>query len=277
MKRIAILLCLLISMHGFSQSEISKELFPTLAGLQRTSFHDWYDDCEDSYSTLNAPTETITINDKLYVKFGVSYLREENNQVLIYSSAYNEDLVLYDWTLEVGDSLSRLALDYYSYEKPSVVDYQAYIDFDVNGDMIVNKLQLDKLVVTVVSTITLLDGKEYKKWEFNTGHVYVEGVGFISSGDYYASIIDSQPIPTCYLGEYLVCVSRDDQLLYTIEKDVQQRLGAACQCLNEGVETDLETVTPPAPSFHKMLQEGQLLIQHEDKTYNVMGVEVEEF
>ena len=276
MKRIFIcLLCVLNTLNIFSKTDVSKEIFPTLAGLQRTSFHDWLDDCEDSYSTLNAPTETITINDKPYVKFSGAYLREENNQVLIYSSAYNKDLVLYDWTLEVGDSLSRLALDYYSYEKPSIVDYQAYIDFDVNGDMIVNKLQLDKLVVTVVSTITLLDGKEYKKWEFNTGHVYVEGVGFISSGDYYASIIDSQPLPSCYLGEYLVCVSRDDQLLYTIEKDVQQRLGAACQCLNEGVETDLETVTPPAPSFHKRLHEGQLLIQHENKTYNVMGMEVE--
>ena len=274
MKRVLLVFCLAISIHGFAQTEISNKLFPTLAGLQRTSFHDWLDDCEDSYSTLNAPTETITINDKLYVKFGGWKLREEDNQVLIYSSAYNKDLVLYDWTLEVGDSLSRLAVDYYSFDRPSIVDYQAIIDADENGNMIIKKLPLDKMPVTEVSSITLLDGKVYKKWGFKTGHEYIEGIGFVSSGDYCASIIESQPIPACYLGEYLVCVSRDDQLLYTVEKDVQQRLGAACQCLNEGVETDLETVTPPAPSFHKRLHEGQLLIQHEDKTYNVMGVEV---
>ena len=47
-------------------------------------------------------------------------------------------------------------------------------------------------------------------------------------------------------------------------------------CLNESVETNVENMNTPAPSFHKMLQEGQLLIQHEDKTYNVIGMEVGE-
>lgn len=273
MKQLLILLCLLISMHGFSQTEISSELFPTLAGLQRTSFHDWYEDCEDSYSILNAPTETITINDKLYVKFGGAYLREENNQVLIYSSAYKKDLVLYDWTLEVGDSLQHLAIDSYSYETPSVVDYRASLDLDANGDLVINKLPLEKIAVAEVSTITLLDGKEYKKWVFNTGYVYVEGIGTYSNGDYFHLIIP-EAVPTCYLGEYLVCVSKYDQLLYTIEKDVQKRLGAACQCLNEGIKTNVETIDSPVVSFYKTLQDGHLLIQSGDKTYNVMGMEV---
>lgn len=275
MKRTLLLVfCALMSVQIFSTVDISPELFPTLVGLQRTSFHDWLDDCEDSYSTLNAPTETITINDKLYVRFGGWKLREEDNQVLIYSSAYNKDLVLYDWTLEVGDSLSRLAVDYYSFDRPSIVDYQAIIDADENGNMIIKKLPLDKMPVTEVSSITLLDGKVYKKWGFKTGHEYIEGIGFVSSGDYCASIIESQPIPACYLGEYLVCVSRDDQLLYTVEKDVQQRLGAACRCLNEGVETNVETLILPTSSFYKTIQDGQLFIQSEDKTYNVIGMEV---
>ena len=79
-------------------------------------------------------------------------------------------------------------------------------------------------------------------------------------------------VPTCYYGERLVCVSRDGVLIYQMDDAEMDRLGTAC--LNESVETDLETVTPPSPSFHKMLQEGQLLIQHEDKTYNVIGMEV---
>lgn len=274
MKRTLLLVfCALMSVQIFSTVDISPELFPTLAGLQRTSFHDWYEDCEDSYSTLNAPTETITINDKLYVRFGGWKLREEDNQVLIYSSAYNKDLVLYDWTLEVGDSLSRLAVDYYSFDRPSVVDYQASIDLDANGDLVINKLPLEKIAVADVSTITLLDGKEYKKWVFNTGYVYVEGIGTYSNGDYFHLIIP-EAVPTCYLGEYLVCVSRDDQLLYTIEKDVQKRLGAACQCLNEGIETDVESLIIPTSSYHKTIQDGQLFIQSEDKTYNVIGMEV---
>lgn len=262
-----------MSVQIFSTVDISPELFPTLAGLQRTSFHDWYEDCEDSYSTLNAPTETITINDKLYVKFGGAYLREENNQVLIYSSAYNKDFVLYDWTLEVGDSLQYLTIDSYSYETPSVVDYRASLDLDANGDLVINKLPLEKIAVAEVSTIMLLDGKEYKKWVFNTGYEYVEGIGTYSNGDYFHLIIP-EAVPTCYLGEYLVCVSRDDQLLYTIEKDVQKRLGAACQCLNEGIETNVESLKVPISSFYKTIQDGQLFIQSEDKTYNVIGMEV---
>lgn len=274
MKRTLLLVfCALMSVQIFSTVDISPELFPTLAGLQRTSFHDWYEDCEDSYSTLNAPTETITINDKLYVKFGGAYLREENNQVLIYSSAYNKDFVLYDWKLEVGDSLQYLTIDSYSYETPSVVDYRASLDLDANGDLVINKLPLEKIAVAEVSTIMLLDGKEYKKWVFNTGYEYVEGIGTYSNGDYFHLIIP-EAVPTCYLGEYLVCVSRDDQLLYTIEKDVQKRLGAACQCLNEGIETNVESLKVPISSFYKTIQDGQLFIQSEDKTYNVIGMEV---
>ena len=274
MKRTLLLVfCALMSVQIFSTVDISPELFPTLAGLQRTSFHDWYEDCEDSYSTLNAPTETITINDKLYVKFGGAYLREENNQVLIYSSAYNKDFVLYDWTLEVGDSLQYLTIDSYSYETPSVVDYRASLDLDANGDLVINKLPLEKIAVAEVSTIMLLDGKEYKKWVFNTGYEYVEGIGTYSNGDYFHLIIQ-EAVPTCYHGEYLVCISRDDQLLYTIEKDVQKRLGAACQCLNEGIETNVESLKVPTSSFYKTIQDGQLFIQSEDKTYNVIGMEV---
>ena len=274
MKRLIIcLFCVLITLNMFSITEVPKELFPTLSGLQRTSFYDSSDDCYDNYSTLNTPIETIAINDKLYVRFGDWCLREENNQVLIYSSAYQKDFVLYDWSLAVGDSLSYLGIDSYSYEAPSVVDYFTTTELNKNGELIVVKETLDKIVVTEVSTITLLDGKEYKKWVFNTGYIYVEGIGSFSNGNYFHLIIP-EFISACYLGEYLVCVSKNDQLLYTIEKDVQKRLGAACQCLNEGIETNVENINTPSPSFHKTLHEGQLLIQADGKTYNIMGVEV---
>ena len=154
-----------------------------------------------------------------------------------------------------------------------MVDYRASLDLDANGDLVINKLPLEKIAVAEVSTIMLLDGKEYKKWVFNTGYEYVEGIGTYSNGDYFHLIIP-EAVPTCYLGEYLVCVSRDDQLLYTIEKDVQKRLGAACQCLNEGIETNVESLKVPISSFYKTIQDGQLFIQSEDKTYNVIGMEV---
>ena len=49
----------------------------------------------------------------------------------------------------------------------------------------------DTLVVTEVSTITLLDGKEYKKWTFNNGMEYAEGIGSLS-GDFYELIANKR-------------------------------------------------------------------------------------
>ena len=88
-----------MSLQLFSQTDI-KELFPTLTGLQRTTFFNWFGDCHHSYSTLTMPIETVELNGKQYMVLNFLtmpiLLREENNKVLIYSSAYEKDLVFYD-------------------------------------------------------------------------------------------------------------------------------------------------------------------------------------
>jgi hypothetical protein len=43
---------------------------------------------------------------------------------------------------------------------------------------------------------------------------------------------------------------------------------------NDPTLTATEEVESPAPSAQKIMQNGQLLILHEGKTYNIMGVEV---
>ena len=297
MKRILFLICCLtISTMMFAQSEISK-LFPTLTGLQRTTFFDWLDDCHDSYSTLTMPTETAELNGKQYLVFETSHpknavlLREEDNKVLIYSSAYEKDLVLYDWTLKEGDYLSYLAMDPYipfitigEYEIPAIVDWH-YVKVEENGELTTKKEPLGKKKVTKVSTITLLDGNEYKMWEFDSFDFYIETLGWISSkdyrsGDYFRLIEEPEDylIPTCYLGEFLVCVSRNGQMLYSIDQEEKQRYGAACKCLSAGAEdpeTNIETITTPTPTTQKIIHNGQLYIIRDGKTYNVMGVEIE--
>ncbi len=294
MKRISFfLLCSLMSLQLFSQADIEK-LFPTLTGLQRTTFFNWLDDCHNSYSTLTMPTETVELNGKQYMVLNFLtmpiLLREENNKVLIYSSAYEKDLVFYDWTLKEGDYLSYLAIDPYipfitigEYEIPPIVDWH-YVKVEENEELITKKEPLGKKKVTKVSTITLLDGNEYKMWEFNSRDVYIETLGWISgedsrSGDYFRLINDDRTvIPTCYLGEFLVCVSRNGQMLYSIDKEEKQRYGAACKCLSAGAEdpeTDIEVITTPTPTIQKIIRDGQLYIIRDGKTYNVMGVEVE--
>ena len=191
-----------MSLPLFSQTD--NELFPTLAGLQRTTFHDWLEECHDSYSTLIMSTDTIVVNNKQYIvfdhsQFGTLLLREEDNKVLVYSATYKKDLVLYDWTLEKGDSLSRLTIDpsltpitIDNYKIASITDY-TYVDVEENGELTSKKEPLGKIGVSVVSTITLLDGNEYKMWQFGSNDFCIETLGWISSddnrsGDYFRLI-----------------------------------------------------------------------------------------
>ena len=237
MKRILLFFCCLsISTLIFSQNEIS-ELFPTLAGLERTNFrYSPHDGCTSGRSNNSiAPTKIDTvINGKSYLLFNGFLLHEENDKVLVYSWVYNKDLVLYDYTLEVGDSLQLLSIDEYYH---SVADYMGYKSIDENGNHYVEKIPLGKIGVKEVSTITLLDGKEHKKWTFSNGFEYVDGIGCISSGDYFELIIPLA-VPSCIIENDLVCASRNGQLLYQMSESEMERLGSECKCLSAGVDTN---------------------------------------
>lgn len=214
------------------EAENPEDLFPTLWGLQRTGCTKTIGENENgtvwgSRSYLMQEIETATIDGKQYLLFGTNniydeycslWLREENNKILVYSTTQKKDLVLYDFTLNVGDSLSRLYVDY---ELSSVVDY----DNDEWG--------LAPLVVTEVSAITLLDGKEHKKWTFNNGMQYVEGIGSFGTcyahNDFY-QLIANAPLYSDVHSQHLVCVSKNNKLLYQMDPVKMDELGAECLC-----------------------------------------------
>ena len=246
MKRaLLFLLCAVMSVQIFSTVDISAELFPTLAGLQRTGCTKTIGENENgtvwgSRSYLMQEIETATIDGKQYLLFGTNniydeycslWLREENNKILVYSTAQKKDLVLYDFTLNVGDSLSRLYVDY---ELSSVVDY----DNDEWG--------LSPLVVTEVSIITLLDGKEYKKWTFDNGIEYVEGIGSFGSNyghnDFYQLIVNAPRFSDVY-SQHLVCASKNGQLLYKMDESEMAQLETECLCEAENPEDLFPTLT----------------------------------
>ena len=246
MKRtLLFVFCALMSVQIFSTVDIPAELFPTLAGLQRTSCSE-YTDCQENETYLMQADEIKEINGKQYLKYGGVFLREEDSKVLIYSFPYEKDLVLYDWTLEIGDTLQELGIDPYSFpelEYIAVVDYVAFEEYDENGNRTIVKEPLGKKRVKDISTMRLLDGNEYKAWLFGydweRGDYYIEGIGNASKyGGDYVDLAHPFDVPTCYYGERLVCVSRDGVLLYQMDTDEMIRLGTQCLSMTETGTTD---------------------------------------
>ncbi|MBQ8387019.1 MAG: leucine-rich repeat domain-containing protein [Paludibacteraceae bacterium] len=218
------------------EAETPEDLFPTLWGLQQTICSGYYGEEGDEWASgLTGPSQEITMMDgKPYLQWGSWYLREENDKILVYSEIQKKDLVLYDFTLELGDTLTTLNLvtpEFLEYEGiVGIVDYPLS-DYDYT-------YPIDTLVVTELSKETLLDGKEYTRWKFSDGTVYVEGIGSMSE-TFFHHIADHLPVPVSYLGSYLVCVSKNNKLLYQMDPVKMDELGAECLCdYNRGPRKD---------------------------------------
>ena len=224
----------------YNDGTVDEDLFPMLSGLQRTVCNEY---CEDSKTSLQKFEEIRFEHDQPYIYcYSAFLIREENNKILIYSHSLDKDLVLYDFTLEVGDSLPRLYLDESAENDLYWIYYDIMNVVDYHKDDAGNILPADTLIVTDVSAITLLDGKEYKKWTFNNGMEYVEGIGCFGnnnwSGDFFR-LIGNMGIPACLHGEHLVCVSKNGQLLYQMDDTEMERLGTECLCdYNSGPKKD---------------------------------------
>jgi alpha-D-ribose 1-methylphosphonate 5-triphosphate synthase subunit PhnL len=92
------------------------------------------------------------------------------------------------------------------------------------------------------------------------------------SGDFYELIANKRTTEDLTAFQ-LVCASQNGVLLYQMNNAEMKEIGAECLC--EGyVGTSVELIISPSSDINKIIHEGQLLIQHEDKTYNVIGMEV---
>ena len=199
----------------------NKEYILTLPGLQRTVCNEYCGETEEDNSanfTYKQTFDSIFFeDDKPYILCNGYLLREEDNKIFLYSQSLNKDIVLYDFTLEVGDSLPTYIKDF---------DGTMYSD--------------DTLVVTDISSVTLLDGKEYKKWTFDNGMEYVEGIGMYGghrNGNFFGLI--QEIVVPCHTGTHLVCVSKNNKLLYQMDEAEMERLGAECLCeYNSGPKKD---------------------------------------
>ena len=215
----------------YNEGDFIDGAFPMLSGLQRTICNEY---CEDSKTSLQKFEDILFEHDKPYIYCESAFLiREENNKILIYSHSLDKDLVLYDFTLEVGDSLPRLYLDESAEKDLYWIYYNIMNVVDYHKDLEGNILPADTLIVTDVSAITLLDGKEYKKWTFNNGMEYVEGIGSYGNNmqffDFF-QLIGNMAVPVSLHGTHLVCVSKNGKLLYQMDDTEMERLGTECLC-----------------------------------------------
>ena len=219
----------------YNAGVISDDLFPTLSGVQRTICREYCEQADnktriEQFTNLTTRTETGAP----YIYCSPFLLREKDNKILIYSRTLNKDLVLYDFNLQVGDSLPMLYIDFFA-EDDWIADrdMEIWCVVDYHKDLEGNILPADTLIVTDVSMITLLDGKEYKKWTFNNGMEYVEGIGSFGNGQWsgdFFQLIANKAVPTCLLDEHLVCASKNGQLLYQMDEAEMERLGTECLC-----------------------------------------------
>ena len=222
-------------------------------GLQRTECSLHTTGVDSTYLVSCDRFVRYVIKNKLYWKDinSGSFFRETKDQIILsFPYGGGEECVLYDFSLEVGDTLPVMQYD----EK-------------TRGEM---------FRVVDVSMVTLLDGKEYKKWTLACGYEYIEKIGAINGkglGNYVA--FGPNADVATYLGSPLVCASRNGKLLYQMDDAEMERLGTECLC--EGyVGTSVETILTPNTNASKLIQDGQLFILRNGKTYNVMGIEVGE-
>lgn len=207
-------------------------LFPMLSGLCRTmaermEMHiDGRDtaDYEIKMYLVTAQRDTV-INGKHYLQYDKDiFLREQDNKVLLYSGdCTRADLVLYDFNLQVGDGLAYI--------------YKVW-DNTCGAVVYANKNEEnmpDSVHVTKIETVVLKDGKERKKWVFDNGMEYVEGIGTCGSdifaGDFFQLIMED--IPLCLRERSLVCVCKDGKMLYEMPYAEQVSRHVTCLCEEE--------------------------------------------
>ena len=207
-------------------------LFPMLSGLCRTmaermEMHiDGRDstDYENRLYLVTAQQDTV-INGQHYLQYGEDlFLREQDNKVLLYSGDCSKsDLVLYDFNLQVGDSLAHIF---------RVGDNACGAVVFSNTD---EENRSYYAHVTKIETIVLQDGKERKKWVFGNGMEYVEGIGTwgndVFAGDFFQLIMED--IPLCLRERSLVCVCKNGKMLYEMPYSEQVKRGATCLCEQE--------------------------------------------
>ena len=172
----------------------------------------------------------------------------EDKKVYVYHN--NKEYLVYDFLAQVGDTLEVFGGYHYdlNHIMPCVVQ-------EVKTDSITNRT-LMKLYAINVHDGTICDG------EFNAIE-WIEGVGSIRG-----LLTEEHPCVAGGLKHWLLCAHRGNDLEY-VNSSLYQKYG--CEY---NVATAVEEIPASEYDAQKLIQDAQLLILYNRKTYNVMGMEV---
>lgn len=197
----------------------------------------------------------ITIGGKKYYNCGMFYLREDSLGIWLRDIPTDKEYPLYDYTLKEGMEYTIIRMDYDESK-------ETYYYTTQNSS---------KIKVTSLSTMELPTGDVCRKWVFDNGFVVVEGIGLWEMS-IFSIIDDSITLTTCGSWSFLNCCYIGDVLIYS--HSTAQEYG--CRLENFKLTPDaVENETSTTATAEKILENGQIFIQHNGKRYNLLGVEEE--
>jgi hemin uptake protein HemP len=173
----------------------------------------------------------------------------------VYLLSGNQEQLVYDFSVEVGDTIETIVGAFYGNMRQQLLVHQVDIDGATN-----------RKTITLYPICRIEDDEYDEDWVYLWDCCPVQWIEGVGSTDGFL-----MGYPPCGwvggVGCDLLCAYKDDELKYTgiFYDDYDCEYNAT---------TAVDDIPTPKISSKKFLQDNQLLILHDGKTYNVMGVEV---
>ena len=197
----------------FPQSMVWKADYQTFCG----------DETADGWKSDIRITEVkgdTLINGITYQLIGNTPVRAEGKKIYCYiklHDASGTDVLLYDFSLEVGDKISQNYYDHYYEAQP-----------------------LSYATVTAVDYVTLLDGRQAKRLRYDNRSMDIEYLGAVSESSSGLFNPLSNTMPTCARWQFLCCSLNGEPLYETAKGDCDKEVADAI----ENIATPVLTVSP---------------------------------
>jgi hypothetical protein len=201
------------------------------------------------YTTLTYYSSKKSINEKWYV--GALRFTDDKKVYIYYD---NTEYLLYDFDVQVGDTLEIFGGITYYKERKTLKHVITEID------------TLDNNRLKITSEAFLAYDYNYEEpWTI----IWIEGIGSTDG------VVHCDPtLMVGNMSNILLCAYQNEEHIYTTIYPYYEVLGCV---YNEGdIITTIEEVETPKPLVLKIIQNNEIFIIRNGKTYNIMGIKIDE-